>query len=224
MCNKWPFWVILKREFLLSYRRRAEWFNPLIFYIIVCALFPLALGGERDVLTQIGPGVIWIAALLAILLSMDRLFRSDYEDGSLEQLLLLPYHPLTIILPKLLAHWLIIGIPLLCLTPLLAIFYQLNINVFLSLFLGLLIGLPLLSLLGSIGLALTIALSRGGLLLGLLVLPLYIPVLIVGTLMTQSASFGLSYTGHLAFLGAFLCLAIVLVPWLVYNALKLAQE
>ena len=172
---------IIRRELLIAYRRQADIFNPLWFFIIVITLFPLGIGPEPNLLARIAPGIIWVAALLAALLSMERLFRDDYLDGSLEQMLLMPTPLSVAAFAKMIAHWLLTGLPLILISPLLAILLSLNLHTWIAVLLTLLIGTPTLSFLGAIGMALTVGLRKGGVLLSLLILPLYIPVLIFAT-------------------------------------------
>lgn len=201
-------WHLIQRDFRLAVRAPQELINPLIFFMIVVSLFPLAISPNVKLLQLIAPGVIWVAALLATLLSLDRLFCSDYQDGSLEQLLLSP-HPLPVlVIMKIFTHWLLTGLPLIILSPLLGLMLAMPNSAIGALMLSLLIGTPLLSFIGAIGSGLTVGLRGGGLLLTLLVLPLYIPVLIFGSSAVVAAMSGLPYTGHLALLGAFLALAL----------------
>ena len=175
------FILLLRREARLLFRRPAELANPLVFFAIVVAMFPLAVGPESQLLQTLSPGLVWVAALLAVLLSLDGLFRSDFEDGSLEQWVLSP-HPLPLlVLAKVLAHWIFSGLALVLLAPLLALMLGLPSHCLPVLLGSLLLGTPVLSLLGAVGAALTVGLKRGGLLLALLILPLYIPVLILGS-------------------------------------------
>jgi len=212
---------LIKRDFRLAVRAPQELINPLIFFLIVVSLFPLAISPNPKTLQLIGPGVIWVAALLATLLSLDRLFLSDYQDGSLEQLLLSP-HPLTVLVSvKVLTHWLLTGLPLIILSPLLGMMLGMPSSAIVALMLSLLIGTPLLSFVGAIGSALTVGLRGGGVLLTLLVLPLYIPVLIFGSSAVVAAMSGLPYVGHLASLGAFLAMAVTLAPLATAAALRI---
>lgn len=170
---------VLRRELKIAFRKGAEIVNPLWFFLIVITLFPLGIGPEPQLLARIAPGIVWVAALLASLLSLERLFRDDFYDGSLEQLLLLPTPlPLTV-LGKVCAHWVVTGLPLLVLSPLVALLLSLDVNTAIAMGLTLLLGTPTLSFIGAIGVALTVGLRKGGVLLSLLVLPLYIPVLIL---------------------------------------------
>ena len=218
------FLAILRRDLVLAVRRRAELANPLLFFVLVVALFPLALGAQPNLLQAMAPGVIWVAALLAALLSLDGIFRSDFEDGSLEQFLLTD-QPLTLlVLAKVLAHWLVTGLPLLVIAPLLAMFLGLSEHALPVLALSLLLATPILSLIGAIGVALTVGLRRGGILLALLVIPLYIPVLIFASAAVERAATGLPVTAQLNILLAQLCLALVLTPLPTVAALKMSMN
>lgn len=215
-------WAIIRRDLLLAFRRRAEMANPLLFFVMVVTLFPLAVGAQANLLQAMAPGVIWVSALLAALLSLDGLFRSDFEDGSLEQLLLSP-HPLSIlILGKIFTHWLVTGLPLLLVAPLLALFLGLPEKAMPTLWLTLLLATPMLSLIGAIGVALTVGLRRGGMILSLLVLPLYIPVLIFASSAVDRAASGLPVTAQINILLAMLMLAVVLTPLPTAAALKMS--
>jgi len=216
------FTATVRREFLLSFRRKSDLANPLIFFVMVATLFPLGVSPEPDFLAQLAPGVIWVAALLATLLSMDALFRSDYEDGSLEQLLLSPQPLFVLVLAKVAAHWCMTGLALTLMAPLLALMLFLPADGMAGLLLSLLLGTPTLSLVGAIGAALTVGLKKGGVLISLLVLPLYIPVLIFGTGAVQAAVTGLPLAGYLALLGALLALALVLAPVAIAAALRIS--
>ena len=213
---------LLRRDLMLTYRNRAQMLNPLLFFVIVVSLFPLGLDPQPELLRTIAPGVIWVAALLASMLSLDNMFRSDFDDGSLEQLLLTP-HPLPLlVLAKILAHWLVSGLPLLLLAPVLGMLLNLAGSSLLPLMATLALGTPILSLIGSIGVALTVGLRGGGVLLSLLILPLYIPVLIFAANAVGSAGAGLDITGQLAFLGSLLALGLALAPLATAAALRIS--
>jgi heme exporter protein B len=216
------FLLLLQRDLMLAFRHRSELANPLLFFVMVVSLFPLGLGPEPNILQRIGPGVIWVAALLSALLSLDTIFRSDFEDGSLEQLLLSPHPASVLVIAKVVAHWLVTGLPLLLLAPLLGVLFHLSLQATLALVLTLTLGTPVLSLLGAIGVALTVALKRGGVLLSLLLLPLYIPVLIFAASAVDAASDGLPVTAQLSFLGALLALALSLAPVASAAALRIS--
>ena len=216
------FTLLLARETRLLFRRPAELANPLVFFAIVIALFPLAVGPETQSLQTLSPGPVWVAALLAVLLSLDGLFRSDFEDGSLEQWVVSP-HPLALlVLAKVLAHWAFSGLALVLLAPLLGLMLGLPIGTIPVLLVSLLLGTPILSLLGAVGAALTVGLKRGGLLLALLILPLYIPVLILGSGALQAALQGLPAVGHLLWLASLTALAVTLAPFAIAAGLKIS--
>jgi len=216
------FFSILKRDLILAYRHRSELINPLLFFIIVVSLFPLAISPESKELRMIAPGVIWVAALLAAMLSLDNLFRSDFEDGSLEQLALTTHALPLLVLAKVCAHWLVTGLPLILLAPLLGVLLFLPAESMLTLVLTLTLGTPILSLVGAIGVALTVGLRRGGILLSLLVLPLYIPVLIFASNAVTVAGSGFPVAGQLYFLAALLTLSLTLSPFATAAALRIS--
>ncbi len=206
------FLQVLKRDLTLAFRHRGEIANPLLFFIIVVTLFPLGVGPSPSVLETIAPGIIWVAALLSAMLSLDGMFRSDFEDGSLEQITL-SHHPLSVlVLAKIIAHWLITGLPLLFIAPFLGILLYLPSDAMVTLVITLALGTPILSLVGAIGMGLTVGLKRGGVLLSLLVLPLYIPVLIFGSMAVNEAAAGLPVDGYLYILGALLLFTLALSP------------
>jgi heme exporter protein B len=216
------FRVVLKRDLTLAYRHRSELANPLLFFVIVVSLFPLAVSPEPTLLEKVAPGVIWVAALLATMLSLHGIFRSDYDDGALEQMLLSAHPVFVLVLAKVLAHWLITGLPLILLSPLLGVLMHLPTDAMPTLVATLTLGTPVLSLVGAIGTALTVGLRRGGVLLSLLVLPLYIPVLIFAANAVGAAGAGLSVAGQLYFLGALLALALTLAPIATAAALRIS--
>jgi heme exporter protein B len=216
------FLAIIRRDLVLAFRRRAEMINPLLFFILVITLFPLGIGAQPNLLQAIAPGVIWVAALLAAMLSLDSLFRSDFDDGSLEQMLLSPHPASLLVLAKVIAHWLVTGLPLLLVAPLLAVFLGLPNHALGVLLLTLLLGTPVLSLIGAIGVALTVGLRRGGMILSLLVLPLYVPVLIFAGNAVQMAAGGLPVDAQISILTSMLLLALVLAPWPAAAALKMS--
>ncbi|NND44447.1 MAG: heme exporter protein CcmB [Xanthomonadales bacterium] len=216
--------AVFRRDLLLAYRRRSEMAQPLIFLLVVVSLFPLGVGPSPQLLATIAPGVIWIAALLASVLSLDSLFRTDFEDGSLEQLMLSD-RPLTLIaLVKTGVHWLTSGLPIVLLSPLLALWMNLPAEGTRVLVISLLLGTPVLSLVGAIGGALTVSIKRGGQLLSLLVFPLYVPLLIVATNAVSAAVAGLPYSGQLGLMLAGLVGALTLTPFAAAAALKLSIE
>ncbi len=212
----------LKRDLVLMMRRRSEVLNPLVFFALVITLFPIGISPDPELLAAIAPGLLWVAALLAALLSLDSLFRSDYDDGSLEQLLLSPQPLPALALAKVAVHWLLTGLPLALMAPLLGIMLSLPAGSYAVLALSLALGSASLSLIGAIGAALTVGLSRGGVLLSLLVLPLYIPVLIFGAGAVQAAILGDGVSAHLAILGALLAVALSLAPWAIAASLRIS--
>ena len=218
------FLAIVRRDLILAVRRRAEIANPLFFFVIVVTLFPLGIGAQAKLLQAMAPGVIWVSALLAAMLSLDGLFRSDFDDGSLEQMLLSPFPVSVLVLGKIVAHWLVTGLPLILMAPLLAIFLGLPEKAMGTLVITLVLGTPVLSLIGAIGVALTLGLRRGGMLLSLLVLPLYIPVLIFASNAVDMAAMGLPVSAQVNILMAILFLALVLAPLPAAAALKMSMN
>ena len=216
------FLELLRRDLVLALRRRAEIANPILFFVMVIVMFPLGVGAEPNLLERMAPGVVWVAALLAALLSMDSIFRSDFEDGTLEQLLLSAQPLSVLVLAKVVAHWLVTGLPLLLVAPVLAVFLGMDSAVTGVLMLSLLLGTPVLSFIGAIGVALTVGLRRGGVILSLLVLPLYVPVLIFGAAVVETAAAGLPITGQIYILAAFVALAITLAPVAAASALRIS--
>lgn len=209
---------------MLAFRRRSDVLTTLFFFIIVVTLFPLGVGPEAALLRTMAPGILWVAALLASMLALGRLFALDYADGTLEQMLLAP-EPLTlIVIGKVIAHWLVAGLPLVLLAPLLAVQFDLPGDSVLVLFYSLLIGTPVLSLIGAIGAALTLGVRGGGVLVSLLVLPLYIPVLIFGAGAVGAEASGLGSAAHLLLLGGVLAAAAALAPWAAAAALRISLE
>jgi heme exporter protein B len=218
------FFAIIRRDLVLALRRRSEMANPLLFFILVITLFPLGIGARPHLLQAIAPGIIWVSALLAAMLSLDSLFRSDFEDGSLEQILLSPHPASVLVLGKIIAHWLVTGLPLLIVAPLLAVLLGLPSHALSVLLLTLLLGTPVLSLIGAIGVALTVGLRRGGMILSLLVLPLYVPVLIFAGNAVEMASSGLPVDAQINILIAILLMALVLAPLPTAAALKMSID
>jgi heme exporter protein B len=215
---------LVARELLIAWRRSFDVLTPIIFFAIVTSLFPLGVGPEPMQLRALAPGVIWVGALLATMLSLNRMFASDHADGSLEQLLLAP-HPLSILVSaKILAHWLLTGLPLILIAPLLAVSLNLPGDALGSLLLSLALGTPVLSLLGGIGAALTLGLRGGGVLVSLLVLPLYTPVLIFGASAVNEAAQGFANDAQLSLLAAFLSLALTFAPWTIASALRVSLD
>ncbi len=215
---------IFQRDLLLAWRKPADVATPLAFFVIVTSLFPLGVGPEPQVLTRLAPGVLWVAALLASMLSLGRLFAADHADGTLEQLALSP-HPLTpLILVKVAAHWVTSGLLLVVLSPLLAMQLNLSGHAMVTLAITLLLGTPVLSLLGSVGAALTLGVRGGGVLLSLLVLPLYTPILIFGAGAVTASASGLDTQAYFSLLGAFLLLALGFTPWATAAALRISLD
>jgi heme exporter protein B len=216
--------TLVRRDLLVAMRRKGDVATALLFFVIVASLFPLGIGAEPNQLRAIAPGVIWVCALLSSLLSLRRLFDGDYADGTLEQLVL-GAAPLGVAAAaKALAHWLVSGLPLVAIAPLLALQYDLAPSLYGVLALSLLLGTPVLSLVGGIGAALTLGLRGGGVLLALLVLPLYVPVLIMGAGAVEMAAAGLGGQGQLMVLGAFLIVAAAFAPWATAAALRISSE
>ena len=216
------FLFLLRRDLLLAFRKRSELANPMLFFVIVITLFPLGVGADSILLRSVAPGLIWVAALLSALLSLDGIFRSDFDDGTLEQLVLSAHPVPLLVLAKVTAHWLTTGVPLILIAPLLAILLGMPSEVMGTLILTLLLGTPVLSLVGAIGVALTVGLRKGGVLLSLLVLPLYVPVLIFASSAVATALNGFDVTAQLYMLGAFLVLAVTLAPFPAAAALRIS--
>jgi heme exporter protein B len=216
-------WLVW-RDLILAWRRRADVLATLFFFVIVVSLFPLGIGPERETLKIIAPGVVWVAALLASMLSLGRMFGNDYQDGTLEQLLLTPQSTYLIVLGKTLAHWLVSELPLVVIAPVLGLQFGLSENSLAIVVVSLLLGTPVLSLVGSIGAALTLGLRAANVLVALLVLPLYIPVLIFGTGAVQASVNGESPQAWLLLLAATGVLSLVFAPWATSAALKISVE
>lgn len=217
------FWII-RRDITIALRRRTDIFITLIFFVIVVSLFPLGIGPELETLRLIAPGVVWVGALLASMLALEQLFLADHRDGSLEQMLLAPQPLSLLILGKVIAHWLITGLPLVVMAPLLGLQYALSGEALLVMIWALLLGTPTLSLLGAIGAALTLGLRSGGVLVALLVLPLYIPVLIFGAGAVEATTSGLGGSSYLSMLGAILLLSLLATPLATSAALRVSAE
>jgi heme exporter protein B len=218
------FAFIVRRELRLALRRKGDALNVLVFFVVVASLFPLGVGPEPNQLRAIAAGVVWIAALLAALLSLPRLFAADYADGTLEQMLVSPRPLAVIVLAKITAHWLLTGLPLALAAPLIGLQYDLPANALWLLLASLLIGTPVLSLLGAAGAALTLGVRGGGALLGLLVLPLFVPVVIFGAGAVTAALTGINPSAHLSLLGAFLAVSSLVGPWAACVALRVALD
>ncbi|MBK6713797.1 MAG: heme exporter protein CcmB [Burkholderiales bacterium] len=217
-------WAMARRDLLLALRRKSEVLTALFFFVIVCSLFPLGIGPEPALLRKIAPGVLWVAALLATLLGLPRMFAADHQDGTLEQMALSPSPLGLLVAGKILAHWLVSGLPLVLLAPVLGIQFDLAPDALGVLLLALLLGTPLLSLIGAIGAALTLGVRGGGVLLALLVLPLYVPALIFGAGAVEAHIAGLAFAGHFSLLGAMLAVALFFAPWATTAALRIALE
>jgi heme exporter protein B len=216
--------TLIARELLLAWRRRGDVAVALLFFVIVASLFPLGVGAEPNLLRTIAPGVIWVAALLSSMLSLGRLFALDHADGTLEQLLLGAAPLGVVVAAKTAAHWLVSGLPLVVIAPLIALQYDVAAPLYGVLALSLLLGTPVLSIIGAIGAALTLGLRGAGVLLSLLVLPLYVPVLILGAGAVDMAAAGLSPAGQLLILAAILIVAAVFAPWASAAALRISTE
>ena len=216
------FSLLLQRDLTLAMRHRAEMINPLLFFVLVTSLFPLGIGADPRLLQAVGPGVIWVAALLAALLSLEGIFRSDFEDGTLEQFLLSSHPVSVLVLAKILAHWLITGLPLLVISPLLGVLLGLPGDAIMILLVTLALGTPVLSLIGAVGVALTVGLRKGGMILSLLVLPLYVPLLIFAASAVDTAAAGLPVTAHLSLISALLLLSLSLSPLATAAALRIS--
>lgn len=216
--------AVVRRDLLLALRRRSDMVTTAFFFIIVVSLFPLGVGAEPDLLRTLAPGIVWVSALLASMLALGRLFAADHADGTLEQMLLSSEPLSVIVIGKVLAHWLVSGLPLVLLSPLLAIQFDLPGQSIAVLVASLLLGTPVLSLIGAIGAALTLGLRGGGALVSLLVLPLYIPVLIFGAGAVGAEASGIGASSHLLLLGGGLAAAMVLTPWATSTALRIALE
>jgi heme exporter protein B len=216
-------WIVW-RDLTLAWRRRADVLSTLFFFVMVVSLFPLGIGPEMQLLSSIAPGVVWVAALLASMLSLNRLFANDYTDGTLEQMLLTAQPLYLVVMGKILAQWLVSEVPLVLIAPLLGMQFGLEPNTLMILSISLLIGTPVLSLLGSIGAALTLGLRGSGVLIGLLILPLYVPVLIFGAGAVDASIHGMSPLPHLYLLGAVSILALVFAPWAAAIGLRISLE
>jgi heme exporter protein B len=216
-------WIVW-RDLTLAWRRRADVLSTLFFFIIVVSLFPLGVGPETQLLRSIAPGVVWVAALLASMLSLGRLFANDYQDGTLDQLLLTPQPLYLVVLAKVLAQWIVSEVPLVLIAPLIGLQFDLPRETLVVLFVSLLIGTPVLSLIGSIGASLTLGLRGGGVLIALLILPLYIPVLIFGAGAVDASILGAEPQANIYLLAAMLVLSLVFAPWATSAALRISLE
>lgn len=218
------FHAVLRRELQVALRRKGDVLNVLVFFVVVASLFPLAVGPEPNQLRAMAAGVVWIAALLAALLSLPRLFAADYADGTLEQMLVSPQPLALVVLAKIAAHWLSTGLPLALAAPLIGLQYDLPPAALWVLLASLLVGTPVLSLLGAAGAALTLGVRGGGALLGLLVLPLCVPVLVFGAGAVGAQLIGINPAAHLSLLGAFLAVSSLIGPWAACAALRVALD
>jgi heme exporter protein B len=216
-------WIVA-RDLTLAWRRRADVLSTLFFFIIVVSLFPLGIGPESQLLRSIAPGVVWVAALLASMLSLNRVFQNDYQDGTLEQMLLTPQPLYLVVMGKIVAQWLVSEVPLVLIAPLIGVQFDLPTDTLVVLFISLLIGTPILSLIGSVGAALTLGLRGGGVLIALLILPLYIPVLIFGAGAVDASIIGVSPLANLYLLGALLAMSLIFAPWATSAALRISLE
>ena len=218
------FGLVIRRDLMLAMRRRADVLTTLIFFVIVVSLFPLAVGSEMDMLRKMAPGVVWVAALLASMLSLGRMFSADFLDGTLEQMLLVPQSLSVLVLSKIVAHWMLSGFPLVLVAPVLGLQFDMSGQALLILVFSLLLGTPVLSMIGAFGAALTLGLRGGGVLVSLLVLPLCIPVLIFGTGAVTAVTSGVSASSNLSLLGAFLLMSLLFAPWVSAQALRISME
>ena len=217
-------WILVQRDLLMAWRRSSDIFSVVMFFVLAVVLFPLGVGPELDTLRKIAPGIIWVAALLAAMLSLDQLFQSDADDGSLDLLLLAPIPLETIVIAKCCAHWMVTGLPLILVAPILGILLNLPLSGFAVMIITLVISTPTISLLGSVGAALTIGARRGGVLVALLILPLLTPILIMSANAVDLALVGLNYAPLIALLGAFFLICLVVCPFVAAAALRLAAE
>ena len=216
--------LVVRRELLLAMRRRSDVLTTLVFFVMVVSLFPLGVGPEPEMLRKMAPGVVWVAALLASMLSLTRMFSADYQDGTLEQMLIAPQSLSVLVLGKIIGHWLLSGLPLVLIAPVLGVQFDMSGAALGVLLLGLLLGTPVLSMIGAVGAALTLGLRGGGVLVSLLVLPLCIPVLIFGAAAVDAVSAGLDYSTNLALLGAFMLFALTFTPLVTAQALRISME
>jgi heme exporter protein B len=218
------FGLVVRRDLLLAMRRRADVLTTLIFFVMVVSLFPLGVGPEMDMLRKMASGVVWVAALLASMLSLPRMFSADYADGTLEQMMLAPQSLSVLVLGKIAAHWMLSGLPLALIAPVLGLQFDMSPPALWILVLALLLGTPVLSMIGAVGAALTLGLRGGGVLVSLLVLPLCIPVLIFGAGAVEAVTSGMSVASNLSFLGAFMLFALVFTPFVAAQALRISME
>jgi len=217
---RWLLW----RDLTLAWRRRADALSTLFFFVIVVSLFPLGIGPEIELLRSIAPGVVWVAALLASMLSLGRLFANDHQDGTLEQLLLTPQPLYLVVFGKVSAQWLTSELPLVCIAPLLGVQFGLSNDTLKTLVISLVLGTPVLSFIGSIGAALTLGLKSSSVLISILVLPLYVPVLIFGAGAVEASIMGLSPSSHIYLLSSLTVLSLIFAPWATAAALRISIE
>lgn len=216
--------LVVRRDMMLAMRRRADVLTTLIFFVMVVSLFPLGVGPEPEMLRRMAAGVVWVAALLSSMLSLGRMFMADYMDGTLEQMLLAPQSLSVLVLGKILAHWMLSGLPLVLMAPVLGLQFDMSAQALWVLIVSLLLGTPVLSMIGAVGAALTLGLRGGGVLVSLLVLPLCIPVLIFGTGAVEAVTSGTSVSPHLLLQGALLVMSAVFTPWVTAHALRISME
>ena len=216
--------LVVRRDLLLAMRRRTDVLTTLVFFVMVVSLFPLGVGPEPEMLRKMASGVVWVAALLASMLSLPRMFSADHADGTLEQMMLAPQSLSVLVLGKILAHWMLSGLPLALIAPVLGLQFDMSAQALWILVLALLLGTPVLSMIGAIGAALTLGLRGGGVLVSLLVLPLCIPVLIFGAGAVEAVNGGMSAVSNLALLGAFMLFALVFTPFVPAQALRISME
>lgn len=216
--------AVVKRDFALAYRQRAELMQPIMFFLMVVTLFPLAIGPNPQTLQLVSGAVVWVAAILSLLMGLERLFRDDYMDGSLEQLILSPTPLYMIVLVKVIAHWLVNILPLLVISPLLALFLNMTHTMYFTLILTLLLGTPIISLVGAIGVALTVGLQRSGVLVALLLIPLFIPLLIFATSAIESASMNLPISFQLGIMASLLLFSLAIAPMVIAYSLRVSQN
>jgi heme exporter protein B len=216
--------TVVYRDLLIAFRRRSDLANTVLFFILVVSLFPFGVGPEPNLLRAVAPGVLWVAALLASMLALSRMFAADYADGTLEQMVMSPVPLSVVVFGKVAAHWLVTGVPLVILSPVLALQFDVPASAYDTLMLSLVLGTPVLSLIGAVGAALTLGVRGSGVLTALLVLPLYVPVLILGAGAVDGAAAGLDVSAHLMLLGALLIFTAVFSLWPVAAALRIALE
>lgn len=218
------FVLVVKRDLLLAMRRRADVLTTLIFFVMVVSLFPLGVGPEMDMLRKMASGVVWVAALLASMLSLPRMFSADHADGTLEQMMIAPQSLSVLVLGKIIAHWMLSGLPLALIAPVLGLQFDMPAPALWTLVLALLLGTPVLSMIGAVGAALTLGLRGGGVLVSLLVLPLCIPVLVFGAGAVEAVTSGMSEASNMSLLGAFMLFALVFTPFVAAQALRISME